>query len=90
MSVFAKITAAFFILVGLVLVVLGLISAGGSLLEAARPALPGVAPRGLSAIITGSALGFVMLFQGFLVVALGQVLWLLADIAAAVRPPREY
>ena len=89
MSVFAKITAAFFILVGLVLVVLGLISAGGSLLEAARPALPGVAPRGLSAIM-GSALGFVMLFQGFLVVALGQVLWLLADIAAAVRPSREY
>ena len=86
MKILAKITAAIFLLLGALLVLGGLGLAIALWAKGAPPANPSPFFGNYTALLrTARILGAgVVAFQGLLLGALGQALWLLADIAEGV------
>ena len=80
MTLLAKITGGFFLALGLLLVGGGLfVTVGGSLGEMGASHIP-MSLR-MSRWLVPAMMGFALIVEGMLVAALGEVLWLLANIA---------
>ncbi len=90
---FARFTAILFMLLGLVLIVFGGVLAAGGIIGSAVPApsVPGLLPgaSGITAF-AGVIAGGVVAFQGLLLIAVGQVLWLMAGMAHRAQLSIEY
>jgi hypothetical protein len=90
---FARFTAIIFMLLGAALIVFGGVLALGGLVgsPASAPSLPGLAPNvsGMLAF-AGAIAGGVVAFQGLLLAAVGQVLWLMAGMAHRAQLSIEY
>ena len=90
---FARFTAIIFMLLGLVVIVAG----GGLVYSSLRsspapaPTLPGLIPNqpGLM-VFAGVVAGAAVAFQGLLLAAVGQVLWLMASMVAEAKLSTEY
>lgn len=93
MRTFARFTSGVFIVLGLMLILLGgLIVFGGILrLPNSGPSASNLVPyiAGLSAV-AGAIAGGVVAFQGLLLVAVGQVLGLLAGMADEAKTSNRY
>ena len=80
MTLLAKITGGFFLALGLLLILGGLfVTVGGSLNEMGASQLP--TSLRMSRWLVPAMMGFALIVEGMLVAALGEVLWLLANIA---------
>lgn len=90
---FARFTAIIFILLGLALVIGGVVIALGGFVGMPVPvsSAPGLMPN-LSGwfALAGTIAGAVVSFQGLLLAALGQVLWLMAGIVDKNQTSIEY
>ena len=93
MKAFARAIAAIFMILGVIVIMtgIGVVVSGFSAPKPAEPAYPGLMPdfSGLILflrIIAGGAIGF----QGLLLAAIGEVLWLLAAIAEQSERTSEY
>jgi hypothetical protein len=93
MKAFARVISVAFIILGLIIILIGVSIAISGLfsLKPATPSPSSLMPNinGLvvfARIFAGSAVGF----QGLFLAAIGEVLWLLADIAAKTESTSEY
>ncbi len=94
MKGFARITAVIFMIVGVIVIMLGVgITVNGVMKPPAAaapspfslvPNLSGILP--FAGIIAGVAVGF----QGLLMAAIGQVLWLMASIAGELEKSTDH
>ncbi len=89
----ARFTAVIFLLLGIVLLVVGGGLAFRGLLDSNRaaPAIPGLAP-GLSALMAfgGVIAGVAVAFQGLVLGAAGELLWLMAGVSYNAQLSSEY
>ena len=93
MTGFARFTAIIFLLLGVVLLIVGAGVAYRGLLDSNRaiPSTPGLTPN-LSGLLAfgGVVAGGAIAFQGLLLAAVGQVLWLAADMSYKAQLSVEY
>lgn len=90
---FARFTGIVFMLLGVVLIVAGAALAFGGILRlpAQAPSVTGLVPdlSGLS-LLAGAVAGGAVAFQGLLLAAVGQVLWLMASMTYKTQLSIEY
>ena len=84
MKAFARFTSVIFIVIGILIILGGIIFAFSSIVSvrSQAPAVPGLMPDMSGLMVVARAFGGGMIsLQGFFLAAIGQGLWLLADIA---------
>lgn len=90
---FARFTAIIFMLLGLALILFGGLVAFGGLIRVpiSAPSAPGLMPN-LSVLpaFAGALAGGIVAFQGLLLAAVGQVLWLMASMVQKTQLSIEY
>ncbi len=90
---FARFTAIVFMIVGTVLIVAGVVLGFGGILRlpAEASSVPGLMPNisGLS-LLAGAIVGGAVAFQGLLLAAVGQGLWLMASMTYKTQLSIEY
>jgi hypothetical protein len=90
---FARFTAIIIILLGVIVIVIGggIVYRGITNVPTPAPAIPGLAPNfsgmfAFAGLIAGAAIAF----QGLMLAAVGQVLWLLAGMADQAVTSNQY
>ncbi len=90
---FARFTAIVFMILGIILIIAGAVLAFGGILRlpAQSTSVPGLMPdlSGLS-LLAGAVAGGVLAFQGLLLAAVGQGLWLMASMTYKTQLSIEY
>ena len=93
MKAFARVISVVFMIIGLVIILIGVSMAVSGLfsLKPQTPAPSSLMPDFTGLIVLGRMIaGGVIGFQGLFLAAIGEVLWLLADIAAKTESTSEY
>jgi hypothetical protein len=93
MKAFARIISVVFMGIGLIIILMGVSMAVSGLfsLEPQTPVSPSFMPDLTGLVVVGRMIaGGIIGFQGLFLAAIGEVLWLLADIAAKTESTSEY
>jgi hypothetical protein len=93
MKAFARMISVVFMIIGLIIILIGVSMAVSGIfsLKPETPVAPSLMPNLnglviLARVVVGGAIGF----QGLFLAAIGEVLWLLADIATKTELTSEY
>ena len=93
MKAFARAIAAIFMILGVIVIMtgIGVVVSGFTAPKPAEPTFPGLMPDYSGLILFARmVVGGVIGFQGLLLAAIGEVLWLLAAIAEQSERTSEY